>query len=64
MPHTFLSVSQVADIFGVHPNTIVKWADAGRLPSVRTAGGHRRFRAEDVEALRREIQPEPAEAAS
>lgn len=51
-----LTTRQVADIFHVHPNTIVAWANAGRLPVSRTAGNHRRFDPEAVEALRVELQ--------
>ena len=47
-----LTVSQVAEIFDVHPNTVVDWANAGRLPYKRTPGGHRRFDPADVDKLR------------
>ena len=30
-----------------------RWADSGLLPTIKTAGGHRRFRAEDVAVFRR-----------
>jgi excisionase family DNA binding protein len=39
----FYSVGQVADLLGVHVNTVVRWANAGRLPCVRTVGNQRRF---------------------
>lgn len=45
----WLSLSQVANILGVHPSTIRSWADQGRLPVHRTRGGHRRFRRSEVE---------------
>lgn len=51
MATTYLTTSQVAERFGVHPNTVVNWANEGRLPFIRTAGKHRRFAVEDVEAL-------------
>jgi excisionase family DNA binding protein len=38
----FLHPSQVADILHVSPKTIARWAKAGRLPFLRTLGGHRR----------------------
>ena len=34
---------EVAEILGVSPNTVSRWAREGRLPSVLTLGGHRRF---------------------
>jgi excisionase family DNA binding protein len=39
---SFLHTSQVADILHVSPKTIARWAKAGRLPFLRTLGGHRR----------------------
>lgn len=45
----WLSLSQVAEVLGVHPSTVRTWADQGRLPVHRTRGGHRRFRRSEVE---------------
>ncbi|MGE5221924.1 MAG: helix-turn-helix domain-containing protein [Omnitrophica WOR_2 bacterium] len=45
----WLSLSQVAEVLGVHPSTVRAWADQGRLPVHRTRGGHRRFRRSEVE---------------
>ncbi|WP_148673241.1 BldC family transcriptional regulator [Tsukamurella tyrosinosolvens] len=42
---------QVAALFNVNPKTVTRWAGAGLLGSVRTPGGHRRFRASEVFAL-------------
>lgn len=49
-----LTPGEVAAYFRVHPKTITRWAESGRLNSVRTLGNHRRFRASEVRALRRE----------
>ena len=38
-----LSISEFAEKCGVTPTTIRRWERAGKLKSVRTAGGHRRF---------------------
>ncbi|HHH42343.1 MAG TPA: helix-turn-helix domain-containing protein, partial [Chloroflexi bacterium] len=46
----WISLSEAAELLGVHPNTLRHWADQGEFPSVRTPGGHRRFRRADVEA--------------
>ena len=43
-----LSPGEVADVFGVDPKTVARWAKLGHLPSFRTPGGHRRFRRDDV----------------
>lgn len=46
-----LRPAQVAALFGVGPWTVVRWADAGLLRTVRTLGGHRRFLQSEVQAL-------------
>jgi excisionase family DNA binding protein len=38
-------------MLGVTPNTVSRWAREGRLPSVATLGGHRRYEVEVVEEL-------------
>jgi excisionase family DNA binding protein len=45
----WLTLSQAAEILGVHPSTVRVWADQGYLPTQRTQGGHRRFRRSDLE---------------
>lgn len=47
----WLTVGQACRLLGVDPSTLRVWTDAGRLPSFRTPGGHRRYRREDVEAF-------------
>jgi excisionase family DNA binding protein len=49
MPGEWLSLSEAAEILGVHPSTVRSWANQGRLPVHRTQGGHRRFRRGEVE---------------
>jgi len=51
-----LSPSEVARLFGVQPQSIVRWTNAGRLTAVKTPGGHRRYRREDVDRLLAEDQ--------
>ena len=46
-----LTPGEVAALFRVDPKTVTRWAQDGRLSSVRTLGGHRRFRAAEVHAL-------------
>ena len=46
-----LTAGEVAALFRVDPKTVGRWAKAGRLPSFRTMGGHRRFREVEVRAL-------------
>jgi methanogenic corrinoid protein MtbC1 len=42
----------VAMLFDVTDRTVINWAATNKIPSVRTAGGHLRFRGDDVLALR------------
>lgn len=46
-----LTPSEVAKLFRVDPKTVTRWAKAGRLSSIRTLGGHRRYRADEVRRL-------------
>jgi excisionase family DNA binding protein len=49
MSGEWLSLSQVAEMLGVHPSTVRNWSDHGRLPVHRTQGGHRRYRRSELE---------------
>ncbi len=42
---------EVAVLFDVTERTVINWAGAGKLPSLRTIGGHLRFRSDDVLGL-------------
>ena len=44
-----LAPGEVAVLFQVQPKTVSRWAKQGRLPAIRTLGGHRRFRWADIE---------------
>ena len=46
-----LTPGEVAVLFHVDPKTVTRWANAGKLTSVRTLGGHRRFREAEVRGL-------------
>ncbi len=47
-----LTPAEVASLFRVDPKTVTRWAQAGKLHTIRTLGGHRRFdRAEVMEKL-------------
>jgi excisionase family DNA binding protein len=49
--HQLLRSQEVAEIFDVTERTVINWASAGKLPSLRTIGGHLRFRRDDVMRL-------------
>lgn len=46
-----LTPAEVASLFRVDPKTVTRWAAAGRVSSIRTPGGHRRFRESEIRAL-------------
>ena len=48
-----LTPGEVAALFRVDPKTVTRWASSGRIGSIRTPGGHRRFRESEVRALLR-----------
>lgn len=50
-----LTPGEVASLFRVDPKTVTRWATAGRIGSIRTPGGHRRFRESEVRALLAEL---------
>ncbi|HEY1323461.1 MAG TPA: BldC family transcriptional regulator [Streptosporangiaceae bacterium] len=50
----------MAALFRVDPKTVTRWAASGRITSIRTPGGHRRFRESEVRALLRgDSEPSP-----
>ncbi len=46
-----LTPGEVASLFRVDPKTVTRWATSGRIGSIRTPGGHRRFRESEVRSL-------------
>jgi excisionase family DNA binding protein len=44
-----LTPAEVAARFRVDPKTVTRWAQNGKLSSVRTPGGHRRFSESEVD---------------
>ena len=46
-----LTPREVAALFRVDPKTVSRWAKAGKLSSIRTLGGHRRYRESEVRNL-------------
>ncbi|MFD0884461.1 BldC family transcriptional regulator [Streptosporangium algeriense] len=46
-----LTPGEVARLFGVDPKTVNRWALTGRIPSVRTPSGQRRYRETDIAPL-------------
>ncbi|QJC21240.1 MULTISPECIES: BldC family transcriptional regulator [Arcanobacterium] len=46
-----MTPAEVAALFRVDPKTVARWSDSGKIPSIRTLGGHRRFRRSDIVAI-------------
>jgi excisionase family DNA binding protein len=44
----WLSLSDTAEMLGVHPSTVRVWSDKGILPVHKTQGGHRRFKRREI----------------
>jgi excisionase family DNA binding protein len=59
-PENLLSPAEVAALFRVDPKTVTRWAKAGKLTSVRTLGGHRRYKEEPGVELLHGHRTEPA----
>lgn len=53
-----LTPSEVAKMFRVNPKTVTRWARSGRISAIRTLGGHRRFRASEIEKFLAEAEVE------
>jgi excisionase family DNA binding protein len=43
-----LTPAEVAVMLRVDPKTVTRWAKAGKLSSIRTPGGHRRYSESEV----------------
>lgn len=52
----YLSTAQAAELLGVGPTSVKRWADLGLIGCVRTAGNHRRFTHDEVERFARALQ--------
>ena len=46
-----MTTAEVAELFRVSPKTVARWAKDHRISCLRTLGGHRRYRAEEIRRL-------------
>ena len=53
-----LTPGEVAALFRVDPKTVTRWASAVRIGSIRTPGGHRRFRESEVREMLADLTSE------
>jgi excisionase family DNA binding protein len=58
-PPSYLLAAEVADILHVSPKTVSRWAKEGKLPFLKTLGGHRRYPATEIRQLADELQVPP-----
>ena len=56
-PENLLTPAEVATLFRVDPKTVTRWAKAGKLTSIRTLGGHRRYKESEVKELLKATTP-------
>jgi len=59
-----LTIRQAAELLGVHPLTLRNWSEKGAVPCLRTPGGHRRYRPQDLQRMLAAPQEDPATAAA
>jgi len=59
-----LTPGEVALMFRVDPKTVTRWASAGRIGSIRTPGGHCRFRETEVRALLSDLTVDAARSSA
>ena len=51
-------MGEAANLLGVSPDTVRRWADAGRLTTERTTGGHRTVAGTELARLAQELASE------
>jgi excisionase family DNA binding protein len=55
---SYLRAAEVADILHVSPKTVSRWAKEGKLPFMKTLGGHRRYPEAEIRKLAEELREE------
>ena len=59
----WMDLSAAANLLGVHFTTLRRWADAGKVPCMRTPGGRRRFLRTELENFAAGLRSPSASAA-
>jgi excisionase family DNA binding protein len=54
----YLRTARVAEILHVSPETVSRWAKEGKLPYLRTLGGHRRYPEAEIRQLANQLREE------
>jgi excisionase family DNA binding protein len=55
---SYLRTGAVAEILSVSPKTVSRWAKEGKLPFLKTLGGHRRYPEAAIRDLAEELREE------
>jgi excisionase family DNA binding protein len=56
---SYLRPAEVADLLSVSPKTVSRWAKDGKLPFMKTLGGHRRYPEAEIRELLDALRQEP-----
>jgi excisionase family DNA binding protein len=54
----YLHTAEVADVLHVSPKTVSRWAKEGKLPFLKTLGGHRRYPEAEIRDLAEGLREE------
>jgi excisionase family DNA binding protein len=57
LPKQLLKPKEAAAILGVSTGVLARWEAKGRIEAVKTYGGHRRYREDDVKRLAEQMRP-------
>jgi putative resolvase len=52
----YISAQTARDHYGYHPRTLARWADAGTVDFIRSAGGHRRYLIDSLERIKKDTK--------
>ncbi len=55
----YLHPAEVADLLHVSPKTVSRWAKEGKLPFLKTLGGHRRYPEAKIRELANDLREGP-----
>jgi excisionase family DNA binding protein len=55
---SYLHTAEVAELLHVSPKTVSRWAKEGRLPFLKTLGGHRRYPEAEIRDLAEGLREE------
>jgi excisionase family DNA binding protein len=53
---SYLHTAEVADLLHVSPKTVSRWAKEGKLPFLKTLGGHRRYPEAEIRDLAKRLR--------